>query len=103
MSQKPIWTTAVQLAAAITLVGSLTVAPATHAEGHNTGKISFSAGVDFTTEYYFRGIIQEDQGLISQPWMEASIAINEKLGLTFGIWNSFHDNHTGAAGSGDKK
>jgi len=68
----------------------------------NQGKMSFSAGVDVTSHYFFRGIIQEDQGLITQPWLEGSASLSDSVSLTFGIWNSFHDVKTlrdGGAGS----
>ena len=69
-------------------------------DGPNQGKLSFSAGVDVTSAYFFRGIIQEDQGLITQPWLDATIQLPDDSTLTFGIWNSFHDKQTGAAAAG---
>ena len=33
-------------------------------------RFSRSAGVDFTNAYIFRGIVQEDEGFIGQPWAE---------------------------------
>lgn len=68
----------------------------------NTGKLSFSAGSDFTHAYFFRGIIQEDQGFIAQPWAELSIDFCDCQGtvsdfyLTLGIWNSLHSKGTSA-------
>lgn len=61
----------------------------------NTGRLSFGAGVDFTNAYFFRGLLQEDQGFIAQPWAEASMTLYEgkgavnTFGVTVGIWNSF--------------
>lgn len=60
----------------------------------NQGSVSLSAGVDFTNAYFFRGLFQEDQGFICQPWIEANFNLIEKLDLSFGIWNSFHDAKT---------
>src|SRR5262245_7053171 len=37
-------------------------------EAVNKGKVSLSLGVDFVTEYFFRGISQENQGAIVQPY-----------------------------------
>ena len=31
----------------------------------NSGKVSQGTGIDFTTDYYFRGIIQETNGCIA--------------------------------------
>ncbi len=76
------------------------------AAGPNTGKIGFSAGFDVTTEYLFRGIFQEDQGLILQPWFEASVALFEFEGpissvdFVAGMWNSIHDGPTGSSAPG---
>jgi hypothetical protein len=63
-------------------------------------------GVDFTTQYFFRGLQQENQGIIAQPWIELGYALYEAdgehglrdLGLTFGLWNSLHDGPTGGTG-----
>ena len=61
--------------------------------------LSFSAGFDVASAYYFRGIPQEDRGIITQPWAEFGINLfsNEKdnaqlssVDLTFGTWNSLH-------------
>lgn len=86
------------VALVIGLTGALSTAQAQ--DSPNQGKLSFSAGIDVTSAYFFRGIIQEDQGLISQPWLDATVQITDDTSLTFGIWNSFHDKQTGAAAAG---
>ncbi|MBL8750225.1 MAG: hypothetical protein JNK78_13750 [Planctomycetes bacterium] len=68
--------------------------------------VSGAFGIDFTTAYFFRGIQQENQGIISQPWIELGYGLYEggeedtmrSLGLTFGLWNSLHDGPTGSGG-----
>jgi hypothetical protein len=73
--------------------------------GPNTGKISFDLGMDVETKYYFRGILQEDEEFIGQPYAEVGITVYEGDGalnsikLTGGIWNSIHSEHTGASSS----
>ncbi len=68
----------------------------------NQGRLSFSLGADITSEYFFRGYLQEDQGLIFQPWAELGVMIVEAMdnspgvSLVFGAWNSFHSEKTGA-------
>ena len=66
--------------------------------GPNTGKLSVSAGIDFTTAYFFRGYNQEDQGLIAQPYANiyAKLIANEDLTAAayVGTWNSLHSEHT---------
>lgn len=68
-------------------------------------RIHFSGGVDYTTSYFFRGIRQEDEGFIVQPWGELSLDLaswdDASLGLAVGIWNSIHGD-TDTAGAGDE-
>lgn len=73
--------------------------------GPNQGNISLSAGVDFPTAYYFRGIIQEDEDFIAQPYGEVGFSFYKgntglsSFGATLGIWNSFHAGPSGATGA----
>jgi len=73
----------------------------------NDGRLSLNVGVDFVTDYYFRGIIQETDDSIIQPYTEiglkfykgaAGSGLNSISG-TLGIWNSFHGGDSGADGS----
>jgi len=63
-------------------------------EGPNTGAISLSASLDWTNEYWFRGIPQEDQGFIIQPGFDVSVALwsNDEFSVDayIGTWNSLH-------------
>ena len=76
--------------------------------GTNEGRFSLSAGVDITTDYYFRGIIQETEDSIIQPYGEIGVTLYEgpsgaglgSISASMGIWNSFHGGDTGADGSG---
>jgi hypothetical protein len=75
--------------------------------GPNQGAITLSAGVDFTTQYWFRGLAQENQGLIAQPWIDLGFGLYEgdgalnSIDLNVGIWNSWHGtNPTGTGGAG---
>lgn len=66
-------------------------APVDEAAGPNLGKISISAGVDFTSEYFFRGIYQgpgNDEGIIIQPWFDIGFEINDTVSIYAGTWNS---------------
>lgn len=66
----------------------------------NRGSLAFELGVDWTSAYYFRGLLQEDDGFIIQPWAEASARVyqsdDSEITLIVGIWNSVHDAATGA-------
>ncbi|MEX0775273.1 MAG: TorF family putative porin [Phycisphaeraceae bacterium] len=73
--------------------------------GPNTGRISLSAGVDAVTEYIFRGVVQENQGAMLQPYASVSFSLFQGQGavqdisLVTGIWNSFHTDPTGFSGA----
>lgn len=74
------------------------------AQAPNTGRIGLAAGVDVPTAYFFRGILQEDQDYILQPYGELTSRLVEQagpvsnLGLTLGVWNSLHGGPTGVEG-----
>jgi hypothetical protein len=89
---------------ALAVLAAATPAHADDDEGPNLGAIGLGAGVDVATAYYFRGIPQEDDGVMTQPWAEISFSLldrgeeNEKgrgspigLSLVLGTWNSFHN------------
>jgi hypothetical protein len=98
--------TAAVLAAALLALGIAAVIPAhaQDAKGPNTGRIALSAGIDWTTHYFFRGILQEDQDYIIQPYGDITFKLVEgqgaftNLGLTVGLWNSLHGGPTGVDG-----
>lgn len=92
-----------RIVAVLAIAIGLTTTSAIHAQddaGPNQGKVSFSAGLDITSAYFFRGIIQEDQGLITQTWLDATFNLSDTLDLTIGIWNSMHDAQTAASANG---
>jgi hypothetical protein len=76
--------------------------PAEASKGPNTGRLSVSAGVDWTSAYFFRGVKQETEDLILQPYGELTFKLVENAGaltslsLTAGIWNSLHSGATGS-------
>jgi len=81
------------------VVGGLVTAQAEAQEEEipiNNGAVSVSGGVDFTSQYWFRGMAQENQGFIAQPWIDVSLNL-EPVGLEWidvygGVWNSIHTN-----------
>jgi hypothetical protein len=66
----------------------------------NTGRLSISGGVDFTTAYFFRGILQERDGFIIEPYAELGINLHKdegsfsSLSLIGGTWSSLHSEET---------
>lgn len=73
--------------------------------GPNRGKISLTAGMDFATAYFFRGIFQESSGFIGQPYADVAINLYQgekglnSVDANVGIWNSIHSGPSGSGGS----
>ncbi len=105
-----------RLGAAVVAVGlALAAGVASAAEeakpaekGPNTGAVSVLMGMDWTTDYYFRGILQADEGWILQPYGEITFKLLENLGalntlgLTIGSWNSLQGGPSGIEGGSAK-
>jgi len=94
---------------ALALVGLVAATADAQDKGPNTGRISFGGGIDFPTDYFFRGIVQEKDGFadgnyILQPYGDLTFKLREgtgavtNVGLTFGLWNSLHGGPTGVEG-----
>lgn len=75
----------------------------------NNGSVSVAIGNDITNAYFFRGILQEKNGLIWQPWGEVSFGLYQAandnevvsdVSLTVGTWNSIHTDQTGTRDDG---
>lgn len=68
-------------------------------------RLHFSAGVDVTTAYFFRGILQEDDGLIVQPGFTLGADLVSRddftLTLSVGSWNSIHGEATASQSTDD--
>jgi hypothetical protein len=66
--------------------------------------ISGSLGIDIVSQYIARGLPQENQGAILQPYVDLSFRVYEgsgfltKLTVDLGFWNSFHSRKTAAGG-----
>jgi uncharacterized protein (TIGR02001 family) len=62
----------------------------------NGGAITLSGALDFTNAYMFRGIKQESDGLIMQPYLDLGVSLYKgegsvkSFGLNIGTWNSLH-------------
>jgi hypothetical protein len=68
----------------------------------NPGAITLTAGFDFANAYFFRGIFQDDTGVVMWPSGDLGFALFsgdgalKSVGVNIGTWNSLH---TGSAGS----
>lgn len=66
-------------------------------------RVTLAAGVDFANAYMFRGIFQEDSGVIVPPFFDVGVSLYtgdgalKSVTVNGGIWNSLH---SGPSGSG---
>jgi len=90
--------------AAVTLaVVTLLAAPA-WAQGAdpNPGNLTFTGSMDFLNTYMFRGIRQDDTGVIMWPAADLGISVYsgdgtlKSAGFNVGSWNSLHTGDTGS-------
>lgn len=67
-------------------------------------QVESSIGVDIPNQYYFRGIIQEIDGSIFQPWADFVFPLGDpetsSWSLNVGTWGSLHGGTTGAGTDG---
>lgn len=75
------------------------------AAGASRSPFSLQLNFDYTTAYFYHGIIQEDCGLILQPAAKLTINLYDqrdlKVDALLGAWNSFHGQKTAAQTHGD--
>lgn len=84
----------------------LLLSPALLAQDPPAKVVSGQIALDVTSQYFFRGLLQENQGVIVQPSVELGYGLYENdgegtlhnLDLKFGLWNSLHDGPTGGNG-----
>ncbi|MEQ9455567.1 MAG: hypothetical protein RLN76_13370 [Phycisphaeraceae bacterium] len=105
MSLTKNWTTATLAASALAFGLTTTAVAQDDAEGPaiNSGAISLDLGIDTTSAYYFRGIAQENKGLILQPWATITVDLYEDDQINVagyvGTWNSVHSHQPGGTDS----
>jgi hypothetical protein len=72
-------------------------------DGSTPRRVAVAAGVDVASAYLFRGIFQEDSGLIVPPFADVGVTVYrgegglKSVAVNGGIWNSLH---SGPSGSG---
>jgi hypothetical protein len=81
--------------------GAPSEAAEAEAEEEESDFFSGIAQVDFTNRYYFNGILNEDHGLIAQPWGElyftlfsSDDGLIREAGVGGGVWSTFHSQET---------
>jgi hypothetical protein len=53
-------------------------------------RVTLTTGLDFASDYFFRGIRQQDEGAITQPYVDIGIAADHGISFNFGNWDSIH-------------
>jgi len=67
----------------------------------NPGNVTFTGGIDFVSQYMFRGIRQNSTGIAMWPYGDIGLAVYSGDGglksttINFGTWNSLHTGDTG--------
>jgi hypothetical protein len=73
----------------------------------NPGNLTLTAGFDVVNAYFFRGIPQDDTGVIMWPSADLGIALRsgdglfKTMGVNVGTWNSLHTGNAGLDGPGE--
>jgi hypothetical protein len=92
------------------LVSVATAAPA-RAQGSdlpNPGSLTLTGGFDFANAYFFRGIFQDDTGVVMWPYGELGFALHsgdgvlKSVSVNVGTWNSLHTGDAGSNGPSGK-
>ena len=53
-------------------------------------RVTLTTGLDFASDYFFRGIRQQDEGGIFQPYVDVGVAADHGSSFNFGNWDSIH-------------
>lgn len=108
------------LAARCLRLSAIAILAAIHLPAQSKGRPVASgdgtAGTDMTgafaaavcSQYYFRGLPQENQGFIAQPSLQLTKpmwvgydGMVDSFAVTFGVWNSLHSGPTGTGGGSE--
>jgi hypothetical protein len=74
----------------------------------NPGGVTLTGGFDVTNAYFFRGIPQDDTGVIMWPYGDLGFALFsgegrlKSVGVNIGTWNSLHTGDAGSDGPAGK-
>ncbi len=88
------------------LMSAATASPA-RAQGStdpNPGALTLTGGFDFANAYFFRGIFQDDTGVVMWPYGDLGFALHsgdgvlKSVGVNIGTWNSLHTGDAGSSG-----
>jgi hypothetical protein len=91
----------------VALVGCV-AAPVSAQDDPNPGAITIAGAFDVTNAYMFRGIPQDESGVIMWPAFDLGVALRSSdsglrsLGVNFGTWNSLHTGNAGLDGPSEQ-
>jgi hypothetical protein len=74
----------------------------------NPGALTLTGGFDFANAYFFRGIFQDDTGVVMWPYGDLGFALHagdgvlKSVGVNIGTWNSLHTGDAGSNGPSGK-
>jgi hypothetical protein len=86
---------------ALVIAGCIAATPLPASAQANSGRIAFNMGLDTSHAYFFRGIRQERDGVIAQPYFDTTVMLLDggdglnSIAFTVGQWNSFHSSGRG--------
>ena len=86
---------------ALVIAGCVVATPLPASAQANSGRIAFNMGLDTSHAYFFRGIRQERDGVIVQPYFDTTVMLLDggdglnSIAFTVGQWNSFHSSGRG--------
>jgi hypothetical protein len=74
----------------------------------NPGNLTLTGGIDFLNAYLFRGIPQDDTGVVMWPYGDLGVALRsgdgvfKTVSVNVGLWNSLHTGQAGSDGPSGK-
>jgi uncharacterized protein (TIGR02001 family) len=76
-------------------VSFMSAAPAQAPTESESKPFTISAGLDGPSDYYWRGMIQnfnglDREGFVAQPFVDLGIAFSDAVSLNVGVWTSLH-------------
>jgi uncharacterized protein (TIGR02001 family) len=69
---------------------SLTASPQAPAAEPEEKPYTIAVGIDVPTDYYWRGIVQETEGFIAQPFVDLGVTLSDTVSFNVGTWTSLH-------------
>lgn len=107
-SKTAIWWLSVCVLAVLGSAATVSPARAQGSTDPNPGALTLNAGFDFANAYFFRGIFQDDTGVVMWPYGDLGFALHsgdgvlKSVSVNVGTWNSLHTGDAGSNGPSGK-